>query len=800
MVHAGQSFIVLASDKSDAVLQSEEQKYTQFMSNNTILQKLQSQEQFHSQIVSVNDTYMLKVGGFKSGDALAVTYLGLRSVFPQAFIVEDVPKQSAGDSQIRYVTKEVLVEKEDQTLWTALFGLAIIGILALFLSSDQLKNLNKKHNEIQDRQVEIEKKQSLLLEKMGEKIQTVALKNVNNEKKLLETSLELIDKKEIKTHIGKMKKYDEDLLRTTYEMIDFLKIKSGNIVIRQEAFQLSNLLHKLTNAVAPLLKSNVHSLQYDIDHNVTRYLVGDTVRIYQILRNLLAHILEYEKKSEVTLKIEIKDEEQLIFSISNTNQYLTQEEIERLFVPISWEELQKTNKEFGFFVIQELISNMDGEFLVQSSKKEGTEYSFALPYIHDVDSKSHRADLKRLLLRKKAMVVDTDRHKAEILTEILNSFDIEVIFKSSDSLAIQKPDLKGIDFLIVKAEDISQKVYHFFKDIDKEHDIDIIVIHSIYEMDNNLEISSFVADVELYSPLIIGDVEEALKQLCLQKEKKKKEKIREELNHFRILDVAKVTRSDFKKFGGKKVLIVEDNLVSQQVLHSILSASDLEIYRVENGIQALHFLEKHDQLDLIFMDMDMPVMDGFEATKKIRKHYVHKNIPIVAVTGLGFNYEMEQMILVGVNACITKPFKVGQLYIALERFLKPEGLKPVAIEVKRPMYPETKSILDVTQGIKYVRSESFYREIVSQVSLALKNSDTLVKEMIQNDQIDALRAFCVDTLGISATVGATRFVSLLNEMLAEMTGKEEVYMSGFIDRYKEEWLNFEEEMKRYLMR
>lgn len=800
MVHAGQSFIVLASDKSDAVLQSEEQKYTQFIANNTILHNIQKQEQFNTKIVSVDDTYMLKVGAFKSGDALAIAYLGLRSVFPQAFIVEDVPKQSASKPQIRYVTKEVLVEKEDQTLWTALFGLAIIGILALFLSSDQLKNLNKKHNEIQDRQAEIEKKQSLLLEKMGEKIQTVALKNVNNEKKLLETSLELIDKKEIKTHIGKMKKYDEDLLRTTYEMIDFLKIKSGNITIRQETFQLSNLLHKLTNAVAPLLKSHAHSLQYDIDHDVTRYLVGDTVRIYQVLHNLLAHILEYAKKSEVILKIEIKNEEQLIFSLSNSNQYLTQEEIDRLFVPVSWEELQKTNKEFGFFVIKELISNMDGEFLVQSNKREGTEYSFALPYIQDVDSKSHRADLKRLLLRKKAMVVDTDIHKAEILTEILNSFDIEVIFKSSDSLALQKPDLKGIDFLIVKAEDISQKVYHFFKDIDKEHDIDIIVIHSIYEMDNNLEISSFVADVELYSPLIIGDVEEALKQLCLQKEKKKKEKIREELNHFRILDVAKVTRSDFKKFGGKKVLIVEDNLVSQQVLHSILSASDLEIHRVENGIQALHFLEKHDQLDLIFMDMDMPVMDGFEATKKIRKHHVHKNIPIVAVTGFGFNYEMEQMVLAGVNACIVKPFKVGQLYIALERFLKPEALKPAAIEVKGPMYPETKSILDITQGIKYVRSESFYREIVSQVSLALKNSDTLVKEMIQNDQIDALRAFCVDTLGISATVGATSFVSLLNEMLEKMRDEEDVYMSGFIDRYKEEWLNLEEEMKRYLMR
>lgn len=798
MVQAAQSFIILASDPSKTVLQAEEEKYRQFIDQNPMLQKVQKREQFSTQMRLMDDVAVLKVGPFKSGDGLALAYLSLRAVFPQAFISEDIANSQNTQPKIQYVTKEVVVEKEDETLWTALFGLAIIGILALFLSSDQIKNLNQKHSEIQERQIEIEKKQSLLLEKMGEKIQTVALENVNNEKKLLETSLESIDKKEIKTHIGKIKQYDEDLLRTTYEMIDFLKIKSGNIVIKQEAFQLSNLLHKLTNAVAPLLNKNAHTLQYDISSNVTRYLVGDTVRIYQILHNLLANVLEYEKKSEVLLRIEVKNEEQLIFTISSSNQYLVQEEIDRLFVPVSWEELQRSNKEFGFFVLNELISNMDGELLVQSNKKGGTQYIFSLPYIHDVDSKSHRDDLKKLLFHKKAMVIDSNPHKAEILTEILQSFDMQVVFHSSDSLAIQRPSLEGIDFLIVKAEDISQKVYHFFKDIDKKHNLDIIVIYNIHNMDKNLEISSFIADVELYSPLVIGDVEEGLKQLCLKKERKKKEKIREELKHFRIQDVVGVNRSDFRKFIGT-VLIVEDNLVSQQVLHSMLSASNLEIHRVENGIQAVKFLETHDHVDLIFMDMDMPVMDGFEATKKIRKHYIHKDVPIVSVTGLGFNYEMEQMILSGVNACITKPFKVGQLYVALEKFLKAENTEMSPEKKQCSQYPQKQDILDVNQGIKYVRSESFYREIVAQVALALRNSDQLVKEMIQKNETDALKAFCIDTLGLSATIGASSFVKLLNQMLEAMADQEDLHLSRFIDVYKQEWFSLEEEMRRYIM-
>jgi len=793
------TFIVLDSNKSEQILKVELGQFHKLMSDNKALHLLEKNEGFKVQIVTLNDTYVLKVGPFKGGDALTLVYLEMHSLFPSAFILEDVSYEKIQNPQVKYVEKKVLGEKEDQTLWIALFGLAVIGILSLFLSSDQLKNLRRQHSKIQKRQEDIERKQSLLLEKMGEKIQTVALKNVNNEKKLLAHSLENIDKEEIKEKISNMKKYDEDLLRTTYEMIDFLKIKSGNIVIKEEAFQLSNMLHKLTNVVAPILKENNHMLQYDINYDVTRYLVGDTGRIFQVLHNLLAHILEHKKPSEVTLNIGLREEEYLVFSMINKNQFLTEDEIDNLFIPGSWEEMQNTHKEFGFFVLKELIANMEGQFLVESYKKQGTRYEFTVPYIQDVDNKSRKVELKQMLVSKKAMVVDKNVKHAEILIGILNSFGIEVEFKTSKSLAIQKPHLNKIDFLIIKAEDISQKVFNFFKDIDLKYTIDIIVINSMFEVSNSIEITSYIADIELFTPLIIGDVEEALTQLCIKKEKKKKDIIREELSHFRILDIAKVNRADFQKFRSKKILIVEDNLVSQQVMNSILNASSLEVYKVENGIQALHFLEDHAHIDLIFMDMNMPVMDGFEATKKIRQHYKHKDVPIVAVTGLGFNYEMEQMILAGVNACITKPFKVGQLYIALQKFLHQEKLSEMSVEIKTREYDEKPDILSVTKGIAYVRNNALYKEITSEVLLALENSDTLVQEMIEKNQWGALRAFCIDAVGLSATIGATRFVEVLNQMLLTLKEEEEVLMTEFSFRYEEKWIELEKEMKRYLM-
>jgi len=195
----------------------------------------------------------------------------------------------------------------------------------------------------------------------------------------------------------------------------------------------------------------------------------------------------------------------------------------------------------------------------------------------------------------------------------------------------------------------------------------------------------------------------------------------------------------------------------------------------------------------------MPIIDGFDVARAIRKNNKYKKVPIVAVTGLGFNYEVEKMLLAGVDACIIKPYRFGQLYIALEKFLDPSSFGDSFIEKQILIANQNEMVLDISKGLSYVRSESFYNEIVAQILLALKNSDTIVRGMIVKDEIDELRAFCVDALGLSATIGATGYVVLLKEMLMEMK-EEDVYLSQYIPKYKDKWLELEQEMKRYLKR
>ena len=246
--------------------------------------------------------------------------------------------------------------------------------------------------------------------------------------------------------------------------------------------------------------------------------------------------------------------------------------------------------------------------------------------------------------------------------------------------------------------------------------------------------------------------------------------------------------------------------MSQQFLSIILSASDLTIHQVNNGLEALLFLSEHPNVDLVLLDIDMPILNGYEVASKIRQDSKIKHIPIIAVTGLGFGSELEKMVLSGIDHCIIKPFKVGQIYTALKNVFK-EGETPLhQLENK-----DKKHIFDTEKGLSYVGNLLFYKEVVEQVLLTLKDSDTLIRNMIENSEISKLRAFCVDALGLSGTIGAVRYVTLLNEILVTIQAKEvldnkdvllfeedEINLHQFISSYKREWLTLEKELEDYL--
>jgi len=172
-------------------------------------------------------------------------------------------------------------------------------------------------------------------------------------------------------------------------------------------------------------------------------------------------------------------------------------------------------------------------------------------------------------------------------------------------------------------------------------------------------------------------------KLILAQEKSKKETPKKEVSHKQvdtkskklpvidkdIPDIPKVKKEHFKKFKGKKILIAEDNVINRKMLEALLADSGIEIDVAENGAELLQKLAKSDKCDMILMDIQMPKMDGLEATRRIRKSKKFQNLPIVALTSATEKEEYRNIIKAGMNAYLSKPVVLGKLYNVFRLFI-----------------------------------------------------------------------------------------------------------------------------------
>ncbi|MBA1419571.1 MAG: hypothetical protein FAF03_01590 [Epsilonproteobacteria bacterium] len=242
-VVAGEHFIVLSYGNHDAMVEQKAQ-YENYVQTH-------DSSQAKAEIKKLVDSYMLQIGSFERNDALALTYMQMKELFPYAVIIEEkqpivAPKHVEKPIQKTvYVEKRVEVEKVDDTLWIALFGLAIVGILFMFLSSDQIKRLKAEHEKIKSKHKKLEQKQHEVLSSMGENIHTIAKETMSH------TSIiaEKIKETPLYEEMEKVMYNENELLDVTEDLIKFLRLKSKKVVIQNEVFNFNHVL----NEVAGLL-------------------------------------------------------------------------------------------------------------------------------------------------------------------------------------------------------------------------------------------------------------------------------------------------------------------------------------------------------------------------------------------------------------------------------------------------------------------------------------------------------------------------------------------------------------------
>jgi len=673
----------------------------------------------------------------------------------------------------------------------ALFGLALICILILFVFSKQISNIKRMYQNMFYKQQKIEAKQAEVLAQMSEQIHSM--------------TKDVIGKcpNDDESYIPNKKGEQEELLDITSDLIDFLRLKSKRIEISNEKFNLNNVLNEISGRLGYQHLGSKIEVVFDIDNDIPRYLIGDSLHFGEILYNLLEYSLENLTDTEVVLYIQKRDKNKayldLKMQIVATGNVLSNDEIDSLFIP-HYDEETKEYSRLGLFVAYELTKLMEGKIDVYSKKNQGTIFELRLPFeVHNPDDMRKYRLPDKVMTHKRILIVDKNENSVYALQKMFGYFRNNVDIISSDKFAKKKPDFSRYDIVVFDEDQFNYRVVSYLKSLKLKEPIKVVSLNSLLNIDK-VDYNDPVVDAVLLKPvnqerifeLIISlyDLKDSEYDVTRSKIKTYKDSIHE---------IPDITQDNFRDFRGYTILIVEDNIVNQRVLVNLLKPVGINTVVANNGKEAVEILQKApiDKFDLVIMDINMPVMDGFVATRAIRFDSKFDHIPIIALSALVLDSEIKKMFDSGMNAYLSKPLNISKLYSAFRLFLEPKEQDPNYIEQKEVVSDD--NILNVKRGIANTNNNRLlYRELLNEFVEAYGKSDSTLEKLVVEHRYEQLRMMTVDIRGISATIGAYSMNRKAEEISKNIIFKRYDALTEDVIVYREELHKLLQNIKLYL--
>lgn len=494
-------------------------------------------------------------------------------------------------------------------------------------------------------------------------------------------------------YVSKASVSAETLLGIINDILDFSKIEAGKLQLDPHSFGLDDLLRE----VAVILSMNVAGkdveILFNVDPKIPRRVVGDALRIKQILINLAGNAVKFTKEGEVMLSVFVQHakEDQLIlgFTVRDTGIGMTPEHMQRLFSSFSQAEAGITRRfggtGLGLVICQNLIKMMGGELEVDSELGKGSTFSFSLALDRAEDEQALLATARPPIPNHESvrlLVIDDNANARQIVVEICESLGWRCEESASGAEGVQaieqaeqSYDLVFVDWMMPEMN--GWETATAIRSLeDKGVNVPKLVMvtahaKEVYEQSKSEE---FALDGFLMKPLTGSDIYNV---------------VAETLSGVQRATPRQPAQMSQQQLSGMRILLVEDNVTNQQVARELLGLEGAEVSLAENGQEALDALGHGGLLfDAVLMDLQMPVMDGLTATRKIRGELGLRYLPIIAMTANAMPADRQACLDAGMNDHIGKPFDVRELILAL---LKATGrdAQPALADTPVAMPPST---------------------------------------------------------------------------------------------------------------
>jgi len=684
------------------------------------------------------------------------------------------------------VASENFFISPDNTLWIALFGLAIVGILFIFLSSDKTRRLEEEHENIKIKHKTLEEKQHEVLANMGENIHAIAKETMGHTDKLAKK----VNTTNLAQDIDNIMYSENELLDVTGDLIEFLRLKSKKVIIQNEVFNFNNVLNEVAGLLHNTYKQNDTELIFDIDKSVPKFMLTDSLHLGQILINLLEYFILNSQRKEIKLGISTHSslKEGLQLQCQVDGDIVIKDKV-TLFDSY-YDEKSRKYMGLGLFIAKELVTLMNGVIHVKDVENGRHSLVFKIPLEDGSDgARKYRLPHKGLI-GKKILIVDKS-HNAALATEKLFAyFGIEIKILTVDAFVESMPNFALYDIVALSDNLFTMKSIKALEKVKKEQDLKVVSLENLFSSADM--VSHDVINMHLKKPLNQEYVFDTLVELYEEKLEEKNKELGKEnsLPVYReaFKDIASVTLESFQKFKGSHVLIVEDNIINQKVVQSVLDKSGMTLSVASNGEEAVHFMRNTSEVvDFIFMDINMPVMDGYRATELLRNDNRFDKVAIVSLTALVSEHEIEKMFDSGMNGYLPKPVRVERLYSALDSFLGAGVTSVIPIMIEE-QYLLNYDGLNVEEGLKHTKGNViFYKEVLKEFSDAYANSDILFEKLVKEQRLLQIKMLCLDMKGLTGTIGAKEMHTLISTIHQRLLYNKPELLPDYVSTYKEEF-------------
>lgn len=466
----------------------------------------------------------------------------------------------------------------------------------------------------------------------------------------------------------------QHLLSIINDVLDFSKIEAGKLSLESIPFELDKVLDTVSNLVSEKASAKGLELIFEVDKSIPNHLIGDPLRLGQILINLANNAVKFTEKGEISVQVRLKNESKLgvflYFEVKDSGIGITGEQKARLFRSFEQADSSVTREYggsgLGLAISKNLAEMMGGQIGVESAYGQGSVFWFTAMFGRNAEGKS-APKFSAELRDKRVLVVDDSDHARAVLAEMLANMGFMTRSAASGAEAVEEVlaaaradlpfDIILLDWKMPGTSGIDTARKIRLLGLEPEPKMVIVTAYSREEVIQ--EASSVGIRTVLVKPMNASILFDAVMQMLFGNAQEERVKPPGEE------DQAEAAMS--AGLRGMRVLLVDDNRENQLVATEILGNVGCEVTVATNGLEALT-LVKRLAFDVALMDMQMPVMDGLTATREIRLLPYVAALPIVAMTANAMKEERDRCIEAGMDDYITKPIEPKLLFETLRRF------------------------------------------------------------------------------------------------------------------------------------